>query len=64
MDYLKHISKKTFEEMYGKVEPTTLSQRPINKKTGKPYTKNSIAYWRWWHGLSLNDKGVLADLEA
>lgn len=39
------------------IVPTTLLDRPKCKEGTK-------TWWRWYYGLSDNDKNVLADLEA
>lgn len=56
-------SKKELESRGHSIPATTLSDRPINKKTGKPFGTNSLRYWIWWHGLSENDKNVISDLQ-
>lgn len=52
------------DELEGLVKPTTLSERPINPRTGYPYTQNSKRYWIWYHGLSESEQSIIADLEA
>ena len=43
---------------------TTLSERPINPRTGLPYKEGTKAFNAWWENLSPTDKKVYADLTA
>ena len=48
-----------------KKEPkSTLSNIPINPRTGLPYHKGTKKYEEWYEGLSDTEKGIIADLEA
>ena len=51
-------------DLAGLIKPTTMKDKPINPKTGRPYTKNSKKYWIWYWGLSIEDRNIMADLEA
>ena len=55
-----YYSKSEFEN----IVPTTLSEIPINPKTGKPYHEGTKTWWRWYYGLTEYEQGILADLEA
>jgi hypothetical protein len=43
---------------------TTLSERPINPRTGRPYKEGTKKFNTWWENLSPADKKVYADLTA
>ena len=43
---------------------TTLADRPINPRTGRPYKEGTKKFNEWWENLSENDAGVYADLTA
>lgn len=50
---------------FGTIPPTQIGTgSDINPRTGKPYGKNTWAWWRWYYGLTDRDKGIIADLEA
>ena len=51
-------------EHFGDIPKATFNDQPINPRTGKPYRTYTLHWWRWWYGLTNEDKGVLADLEA
>lgn len=48
----------------GTIVPTILAEKPVNPRTGKEYAKYTKAWWRWYYGLSHNDRGIIADMEA
>lgn len=48
----------------GTIVPTTLAEKPVNPRTGKEYAKYTKAWWRWYYGLSQNDRNILSDMEA
>lgn len=41
---------------------TTLKDRPINPKTGRPYREGTKKFNEWVNNLSEYDKGIYADL--
>ena len=51
-------------ELTGLIKPTTLKDKPINPKTGKPYGKNTKKWYIWFYGLSSTEQNIVADEEA
>lgn len=43
---------------------TTLKDRPINPKTGRPYKEGTKKFEGWWNNLNDTDKKVYADITA
>ena len=58
-------TEKEILEHFGSIPPTKLSDRPTFKRKGKTRLSNhSLGWWRWFYGLSDNDKGIISDLES
>ena len=50
--------------MEEKKKVTTLAERPINPRTGKPYKEGTKKFNEWWANLNPTDKSVYADITA
>jgi len=56
-------SESEVRRHFGTIPPTQLGIPDINPRTGKPYRKNSWAWWRWFYGLTEREQRIFSDLE-